>query len=72
VQQTIDAADRDPLAVVETPGKPAHLPRAKSEHIAALEQQFRTALGMKVKISHNARAVASWWSSSAITTSSSG
>ena len=57
VQETIDAADREPLATIETPssGKPSHAPRAKNEHIAALEQQFRTALGMKVKISHNAR-----------------
>jgi ParB family chromosome partitioning protein len=54
VQETIDAADREPLGAVETPGKPARSPRAKSEHIAALEQQFRTALGMKVKIAHNA------------------
>lgn len=57
VQETIDAADREPLAVTETPvpGKPGRTSRAKNEHIAALEQQFRTALGMKVKISHNAR-----------------
>ncbi len=55
VQEMIDAADRDPLAAVETPAKPGRSPRAKNEHIAALEQQFRTALGMKVKISHNAR-----------------
>ena len=55
VQDTIDAADREPLGIVETPKKPSHSPQAKNEHIAALEQQFRTALGMKVKISHNAR-----------------
>ena len=59
VQEMIDTADREPLATVEPPssasGKPSRTPRAKSEHIAALEQQFRTALGMKVKISHNAR-----------------
>ena len=55
VQQTIDAADHEPLGVVETPGPPGRSPRAKSEHIAALEQQFRTALGMRVKITHNAR-----------------
>ena len=30
--------------------KPPARPAAKSEHIAALEQEFRTALGMKVKI----------------------
>ena len=52
VQETIDAADREPLAAVETPRLESRSrpPRAKSEHIAALEQQFRTALGMKVKI----------------------
>ena len=54
VQETIDSADRDPLAAVETPAKPSRS-RAKNENIAALEQQFRTALGMKVKITHNAR-----------------
>lgn len=52
VQEAIDAADREPLAATAKPARPA---RAKSEHIAALEQQFRSALGMKVKISHNAR-----------------
>jgi len=57
VQEMIDSADREPLAAVESPasGKPARPTRAKNEHIAALEQQFRTALGMKVKITHNAR-----------------
>ena len=55
VQEMIDAADREPLAAVETPAKPTRPSRAKNEHIAALEQQFRTALGMKVKITHNAR-----------------
>jgi ParB family chromosome partitioning protein len=55
VQEMIDAADREPFAAAETPEKPARSSRAKSEHIVALEQQFRTALGMKVKISHNAR-----------------
>ena len=54
VQETIDSADRDPLAAVETPAKLSRS-RAKNENIAALEQQFRTALGMKVKITHNAR-----------------
>lgn len=55
VQETIDATDRDPLATVEIPAKPTRASRAKNENIAALEQQFRTALGMKVKITHNAR-----------------
>ena len=54
VQETIDRADRDPLAAVETPEKPGRASRSKNENIVALEQQFRTALGMKVKITHNA------------------
>ena len=55
VQETIDTADREPLAGAETSEKSACSPKAKNDHIAALEQEFRTALGMKVKISHNAR-----------------
>jgi ParB family chromosome partitioning protein len=55
VQETIDSADREPLAAIETPTKPARSSRTKNENIAALEQQFRTALGMKVKITHNVR-----------------
>lgn len=55
VQETIDQTDREPLAELAATEKPSRSPRAKNEHIAALEQQFRTALGMKVKISHNAR-----------------
>ena len=55
VQESIDSADRDPLTAIERDGKPARPGRAKNEHIAALEQEFRTALGLKVKITHNAR-----------------
>jgi ParB family transcriptional regulator, chromosome partitioning protein len=59
VQETIDSTDRDPMTETatetETPAKPNRPAKAKNEHIAALEHQFRTALGMKVKISHNAR-----------------
>jgi len=55
VQETIDAADQEPLAAVETEAKPEKPTRTKNDHIAALEQSFRSALGMKVKISHNAR-----------------
>jgi ParB family transcriptional regulator, chromosome partitioning protein len=54
VQQTIDAADRDPLSI-EAPAKSVRSSRAKNEQVAALEQEFRTSLGMKVKITHNAR-----------------
>jgi ParB family transcriptional regulator, chromosome partitioning protein len=55
VQEMIDSADREPLGAVDSPARPARPSRSKNEHIAALEQQFRTALGMKVKITHNAR-----------------
>jgi ParB family chromosome partitioning protein len=55
VQEAIDAADRDPLAEAGAARAKRGRGRAKDENIAALEQQFRTALGMKVKISHNAR-----------------
>ncbi len=55
VQELIEAADREPLAAVEAPQKASRSSPARSEHIAALEQHFRTALGMKVKITHNAR-----------------
>lgn len=55
VQEMIDSADREPLAAVESPEKPARSARTKNDNIAALEQQFRTALGMKVKITHNVR-----------------
>jgi ParB family chromosome partitioning protein len=54
VQEMIDTADHEPLATA-TATKPARPTRVKNEHIASLEQQFRTALGMKVKITHNAR-----------------
>ncbi len=57
VQETIDASDREPLADTpeRTASKPAKAGRSKNDHLAALEQEFRTALGMKVKITHNAR-----------------
>jgi ParB family transcriptional regulator, chromosome partitioning protein len=55
VQQTIDAADREPLAAIATPEKSKRPSRGRNEQIVALEQQFRTALGMKVCITHNAR-----------------
>ena len=54
VQEAIDAADRDPLDI-PAPAKASRPSRAKNEQLAALEQEFRAALGMKVSISHNAR-----------------
>ena len=56
VQQMIDSADAEPLAVIDREGRSEKAGRPQNEHIAALEQQFRAALGMKkVKITHNAR-----------------
>jgi len=55
VQEFIDQADREPLSALDIPAPPKRTKAAKSEHILALEQQFRSALGMKVQISHNAR-----------------
>jgi len=54
VQETIDQADAEPLSLVGRDGQ-RRAARATSEHIAALEQEFRAALGLKVKLSHNAR-----------------
>jgi len=55
VQETIEAADAAPLGIVDGSGRRAHTPRPKSEHLIALEQELRAALGMKVKVTHNAR-----------------
>jgi len=55
VQEMIDSTDRDPLEPVEAPEKAARKSKAKNENLAALEQRFRTALGLKVQITHNVR-----------------
>ena len=56
VQQANDAADGDSLETLADPvASSGRTSRPKSQQIAALEQEFRTALGMKVSISHNAR-----------------
>jgi ParB family chromosome partitioning protein len=55
VQETIDAADSEPLGLVGRDGKKSRPQRTQSEHVAALEQEFRMALGTKVKLTHNAR-----------------
>ena len=55
VQELIEAADAAPLAVVDGSGRRARSPRPKSEHLLSLEQELRAALGMKVKVTHNAR-----------------
>ena len=55
VQEAIQAADAEPLNVIGRDGTTSRTQRASNEHIAALEQEFRLALGTKVKITHNAR-----------------
>jgi ParB family chromosome partitioning protein len=56
VQETIEAADAEPLAIVGRVGdRSSSDPPARNEHLAELEQQLRAALGSKVKITHNAR-----------------
>ncbi len=56
VQEMIDAADQEPLAVVDRDGRSSKVSRGKNEQLEALEQQFRTALGIKkVQITANAR-----------------
>ncbi len=54
VQERISAEDVEPLGVVDRDGA-SRKTHAASEHIAALEQEFRSALGMRVSISHNTR-----------------
>lgn len=54
VQETIDREDREPLAVIGRTTSPRR-PKGQNEQIAALEQEFRSALGMKVKLTHNTR-----------------
>jgi len=56
VQQMIDAVDREPLAVVDREGRSSKIARGQNEQLAALEQEFRAALGLKkVQITANAR-----------------
>lgn len=54
VQETIRAADAEPLSVIGRDGKQSKA-TTPSEHILALEQELKAALGMKVKLTHNAR-----------------
>lgn len=55
VQAAIEAADGDSLGVIDRDGKVSRPRRVQSDHLAALEQEFRAALGTKVKITDNAR-----------------
>jgi ParB family chromosome partitioning protein len=49
VRETINQTDREPLSVVSPEGETA-TPRTRSEHLASLEQEFRSALGTKVEV----------------------
>lgn len=55
VQETIEQADAGPIGVVGRDGTKSRRRRVPSDHVAALEQELRAALGTKVTISHNAR-----------------
>ncbi|MBN2023154.1 MAG: ParB/RepB/Spo0J family partition protein [Pirellulales bacterium] len=55
VQEMIAQADTEPLAAVEPTRPRSSAPTAKDDQIASLEQELRSALGMKVRLSHNAR-----------------
>ena len=55
VQETIRAADGDGLRVVGLDGTSHPAGRPPNEHLAALEQEFRAALGTKVKLTHTSR-----------------
>lgn len=54
VQEMIAAEDSEALGIVDRDGTTRRT-RAVSDHISALEQEFRSALGMRVSISHNTR-----------------
>jgi ParB family chromosome partitioning protein len=55
VQQSIEKADVEPLSVAGQVGEKPRSRRPTSQHVAGLEQQFRAALGSRVKLTHNAR-----------------
>ena len=55
VQAAIDQADAEPLSLIDREGKRTRPGRPQNQHLAALEQEFRAALGVKVKLSHNAK-----------------
>jgi ParB family chromosome partitioning protein len=55
VQDRIHALDGDALRIVDAEGNSRPAPRPRSEQIAALEQELRTALGTKVVLSQTAK-----------------
>jgi ParB family chromosome partitioning protein len=55
VQDHIRSSDGDMLRVVDSDGNSRPAERPRSEHVAALEQELRTALGTKVGLSQTAK-----------------
>lgn len=55
VQDLIHQADAEPLALVGRDGVKSAAGRPQNDHVAALEQQFRAALGLKVALKQSAR-----------------
>jgi len=55
VKETLTSQDRTTLSVIGCDGSKTDVRRGRSENVAALEQEFRAALGLRVKISHDAR-----------------
>lgn len=55
VQETIRAADAEPLGVVSSDGQARPPRRSKQANLTSLEQEFRTALGTKVDVRQGAK-----------------
>jgi ParB family chromosome partitioning protein len=55
VHESIEEADAEPLGVVREDGTTVRPRRLRSDHLAALEEEFRMALGTRVKITHTSR-----------------
>ncbi|MCI0332936.1 MAG: ParB/RepB/Spo0J family partition protein [Planctomycetes bacterium] len=55
VQDRIHSLDGDQLRIVDVEGNSRPIPRPRNEQIAALEQELRTSLGMKVDLSQTAK-----------------
>ncbi|MGW8257110.1 MAG: ParB/RepB/Spo0J family partition protein [Thermoguttaceae bacterium] len=56
VQEMIAAVDQEPLAMLDGEPRSIKISKARNANLAALEQEFRMALGLKkVQLTHNAR-----------------
>jgi ParB family chromosome partitioning protein len=55
IQQIVEQADAEPLSLLAPDRAKSRPRRPTSEHLAALEQEFRVALGTRVRITHTAR-----------------